>query len=111
MTGSAHRPTDDPARVRIAIPYQLRHLARVTGDVEVEVDGPVTLGAVLDALEAAYPTLQGPIRDRRTQQRRAMIRIYADGEDLSNADVQTLLPDVVRAGREPVRIVGAIAGG
>ena len=111
MTQAVDGPAQDAARVRIAMPSQLRDLARVTGEVEVEVHGPVTLGAVLDALEAAYPTLQGPIRDRRTQQRRAMIRIYADGEDLSNADAQTLLPDVVRAGREPVRIVGAIAGG
>ena len=93
------------------MPHQLRDLARVTGEVAVEVDGPVTLGAVLDALEVAYPTLQGSIRDRRTQQRRAMIRIYADGEDLSNVDPHTLLPEVVREGREPVRIVGAIAGG
>ena len=93
------------------MPSQLRDLARVTGEVEVEVHGPVTLGAVLDALEAAHPTLEGPIRDRRTRQRRAMIRIYADGEDLSDAEPETLLPDVLRDGREPLRIVGAIAGG
>jgi sulfur-carrier protein len=111
MTVAANRPADGTARVRVAMPYQLRHLARVSGEVEVEVDGPVTLGAVLDALETAYPTLQGPIRDRRTRQRRAMIRIYADGEDLSNADAQTLLPGGLREGREPLRIVGAIAGG
>ena len=111
MTQAVDRPAQDPARVRIAMPSQLRDLARVTGKVEVEVHRPVTLGAVLDALEAAHPTLEGPIRDRRTRQRRAMIRIYADGEDLSDAEPETLLPDVLRDGREPLRIVGAIAGG
>ena len=111
MTQAVDRAGDGRARVRIAMPSQLRDLARVTGEVEVEVHGSVTLGAVLDALEAAHPTLEGPIRDRRTRQRRAMIRIYADGEDLSDAEPETLLPDVLRDGREPLRIVGAIAGG
>ena len=110
MSRSVGRSPDGPARVRIAMPYQLRHLARVSGEVQVEVDGPVTLGADLDELEAADPTLRGPIRDRRTGQRWAMIRIYADGEDLSDADVRTLLPNVLRQGQEPLRIVGAIVG-
>lgn len=105
------QPADATARVRIAMPSQLRDLARVTGEVTVEVESPVTLGAVLDALDAAHPTLCGPIRDRRTGQRRAMIRIYADGEDLSNADAGTRLPDALQHGREPLLIVGAIAGG
>lgn len=100
-----------PVTVRIAMPHQLRDLARVRGEVTVDVVPPVTLGATLDALEAAHPTLVGPIRDRRTKQRRAMIRIYADGEDHSDVPPETELPAAVRSGREPLRLVGAIAGG
>lgn len=97
--------------VRIAMPHQLRTLAAVTGEVVVEVGPPVTVGAVLDALEAAYPPLVGTIRDRATGRRRAMIRIYAVGEDYSNLPVGTALPDPVADGREPLQLIGAIAGG
>lgn len=100
-----------PHRVRIAMPAQLRQLARVTGEVAVEVVPPVTLAATLDALEAVHPVLRGTIRDHDTRQRRAMIRIYAGGDDYSNADPADVLPPAVRAGREPLRLVGAIAGG
>jgi sulfur-carrier protein len=97
--------------VRIALPHQLRRLARVTGEVTVVVAPPATLGAVLDALEAAHPALVGTVRDRATGARRAMIRIYADSEDLTDAPRTTRLPEPVTTGREPLRLVGAIAGG
>jgi sulfur-carrier protein len=111
MTATEHLPTGAASRVRIVMPHQLRQLARVTGEVAVEVAPPTTVGATLDALEATYPTLRGTIRDRETGDRRAMIRIYAAGEDLSDAPAPTLLPDQVAAGHEPLRLVGAIAGG
>jgi sulfur-carrier protein len=106
-------PTDVATHehVRIALPHQLRRLARVTGEVTVAVRPPATLGATLDTLEAAHPALVGTIRDRTTGTRRAMIRIYADGEDLTDAPRTTPLPEPVTAGREPLRLVGAIAGG
>lgn len=99
------------ARIRIAMPHQLRAIARITGDAVVEVSPPVTLGATMDALEAAHPALVGTVRDRDTGRRRAMIRIYAAGEDFSDQPADTPLPDLVRDGREPLRLVGAIAGG
>ncbi len=97
--------------IRVRLPAQLRSLARLDGEVEVDVAGPVTLGAVLDALEAGHPSLVGTIRDRTSGQRRAMVRLFADGEDLSDADPSTPLPDVVARGGQPLLIVGAIAGG
>ena len=103
---------DDVVRlVRISMPHQLRTLAGVTQDAVVKVDPPVTLGSVLDALEAEYPTLLGTIRDRDTGRRRAMIRLYADGDDFSDVSPDRELPPTVVAGREPLRLVGAIAGG
>lgn len=101
----------DAVAIRVAMPGQLRDLAGVVGEVEVVVPPPVTLGGVLDALEVRHPVLRGAIRDRETGQRRAMIRVYADGEDLSDAPPATELPAAVRSGREPLRLVGAIAGG
>lgn len=101
----------DPASVRVVVPHQLRVLAQVTDDVVVEVSRPVTVGAVIDALEVAHPALTGTIRERATGRRRAMIRIYADGEDYSDHWADTELPDSVVDGREPLRLVGAIAGG
>ena len=97
--------------IRVAMPQQLRTLAGVTQDVLVEVVPPATLGDVLDALELAYPTLVGTIRERDTGRRRAMIRFYASGEDYSDASFDTHLPEPVATGREPLRLVGAIAGG
>lgn len=105
-------PVSDTARsVRVALPHQLRRLARVEGEAVVEVAPPVTLAAVLDALEAAHPALAGTIRDRASGERRAMIRIYASGDDYSNAPTGIELPTAVATGREPLRLIGSIAGG
>jgi sulfur-carrier protein len=101
----------DTAPVRVVIPHHLRNLARVTGDVVIEVAAPVTVRAAIDALETDYPALTGTIRDRDTGRRRAMIRIYADGEDYSDVPPDTELPPPVAEGREPLRLIGAIAGG
>ncbi len=109
MTGTV--PDETAVAIRVAMPQQLRTLARVSGQIEVTVEAPVTLGAVLDALEERHPELRGTIRDRETLERRAMIRLYAAGEDLSDAAPTTRLPDEVARGREPLRLVGAIAGG
>jgi len=97
--------------IRIVVPQQLRTLAQVKGEVVVDVAAPVTTAAVIDALERAHPALAGTIRDRDTGRRRAMIRIYADGEDYSDTWTDTELPRSVVQGREPLRLVGAIAGG
>jgi sulfur-carrier protein len=111
MTAEADPTSNGGVPVRIAMPHQLRQLARVTGEVTVQTAAPVTIGATLDALEAAHPTLRGTVRDRETGRRRAMIRIYAAGEDLTDAPRDTPLPPRVAAGEEPLRLVGAIAGG
>lgn len=95
----------------VTLPLHLRTLARVTGPVELEVAGPVTPRAILDALEAAYPMLRGTIRDTKTRERRAFIRFFACGEDLSHEPVDNVVPDEVAAGRQPFRIIGAMAGG
>jgi sulfur-carrier protein len=97
--------------IRVILPYHLRNLAHVTGDVELEVAAPVTVSAVLDALEARFPALQGTIRDHGTHQRRAFIRFFADGRDLSHEPADAPLPEVVATGAQPLRIVGAMAGG
>ena len=97
--------------IRVALPYHLRMLAQVSGEVALEVDGVVTQRSVLDALEARYPMLQGTIRDHGTQQRRAFLRFFACEEDLSHESPDTALPDAVTSGKEPLLIVGAIAGG
>ena len=97
--------------IRVILPYHLRTLARVDGEVHVAVDGPVTQNSLLDALEARYPTLRGTIRDHVTHQRRPMIRFFACEEDLSHEPSDALLPDKVVSGEEAFWIVGAIAGG
>lgn len=97
--------------IRIVLPQHLRTLARVNREVEVQVEGPVTQRTVLDALEARYPVLEGTIRDHSTQQRRAFIRFFACGQDLSHEPLDAPLPEAVAAGTEPYRIVGAMAGG
>jgi hypothetical protein len=97
--------------IRVVIPYHLRLLARVGGEIELEVEGPATLRSVLDALEARYPMLRGTIRDHATQQRRAFLRFFACEQDLSLAPPETPLPEDVASGKEPFLIVGAIAGG
>lgn len=108
--GSAERAADETRSIRVAMPGHLRTLAQVTGDVVVDVPAPVTVQAVVDALEFVHPKLAGTIRDRDTGRRRAMIRVYADGEDFSDTWT-AVLPDPVVHGREPLRLVGAIAGG
>jgi hypothetical protein len=97
--------------VRIIIPYHLKMLAQVSGEVKLDVAPPVTLKAALDALEARYPMLRGTIRDQGTGQRRAFLRFFACEQDLSNESPDTPLPEKVIAGEEPLLVVGAIAGG
>ena len=97
--------------ITVVLPAHLRILARVSGDVALEVAPPVTQRAVLDALEARYPMLAGTLRDHVTQQRRPFVRFFACGEDLSHEPPDTPLPDRVVTGAEPFLIVGAIAGG
>jgi hypothetical protein len=97
--------------VRVIIPFHLRTLAKISGEVELEVEGPVTQRSVLDALEEKYPMLRGTIRDHVTQKRRAFLRLYACEQDLSNEELDTPLPDAVAKGDEPYLVIGAIAGG
>ena len=97
--------------IRVELPYHLRNLARVGVEVEVDVAGPVTQRAVLDALEASYPVLRGTIRDHVTLQRRPFLRFFACEQDLSHDEPDSLLPDPVACGKEPFMVVGAIAGG
>ena len=98
--------------IRVILPQHLRTLAHVAGgEVQLEVEGPVTPGAVLDALEARYPMLRGTIRDHVTLERRPMLRFFACTEDLSHESPDAPLPDAVASGAEPFWIVGAIAGG
>jgi hypothetical protein len=97
--------------IRVIIPQHLRTLAHVGGEVALELDGPVTLRSVLDALEARYPMLRGTIRDQATQQRRPFLRFFACEEDLSHQPPDAPLPEAVASGKEPFIIIGAIAGG
>ena len=97
--------------IRVVLPHRLRTLARVDGEVQLEVETPVTLRAVLDALEARYPALRGTIRDHGTLTRRPFVRFFACKEDLSLESPETPLPDAVASGEEPFLIVGAMAGG
>lgn len=97
--------------IRVVLPAHLRSLARIGGEVRLDVAGPVTQRRVLDALEAEYPVLRGTIRDRGTGLRRAFVRFYACEEDLSNDSPDDPLPDRVVAGDEPFLVVGAMAGG
>ena len=97
--------------IRVVLPPHLRGLARISGEIKLEVDGRVTQRAVLDALEANYPMLRGTIRDHVTQQRRPFLRFFACEEDLSLESPDAPLPEAVVSGKEPLLIVGAIAGG
>jgi hypothetical protein len=97
--------------IRVMLPYHLRNLARVDGEVQLDVAGPVTLGSVLDALESRYPVLRGTVRDHGTLRRRPFVRFFACREDLSLEPPETQLPEEIVAGKEPFMIVGAIAGG
>jgi hypothetical protein len=97
--------------IRVVLPPHLRTLAQVRGDLELEVANPVTQRSVLDTLEARYPMLRGTIRDHVTQQRRPFLRFFACEEDLSHQPPDAPLPDAVASGKEPLVILGAIAGG
>jgi len=97
--------------IRVELPHHLRTLARVEGEVRLEVEDPVTIRAALDALEAAYPVLRGTIRDHATRQRRAFVRFFACEQDLSHEPVDAPLPEAVARGDEPLLVIGAIAGG
>jgi hypothetical protein len=95
--------------IRVVLPFHLRILAHVDGEVELEINGPVTQRSILDALEARYPMLCGTIRDHVTQQRRAFVRFFACEEDLSHESPDAPLPEAVASGAEPFLVIGAIA--
>lgn len=97
--------------IRVVLPAHLRTLARISGELELSVDGKITQRSVVDALEERYPTLRGTIRDQRTKKRRPYIRFFACEKDLSHDALDTPLPEPVATGNEPLLIIGAIAGG
>jgi len=97
--------------IRVLLPVHLRTLAHIEGEVRLDVAGPVSVRSVLDALEARHPMLRGTIRDHVTMQRRAFIRFFACGEDLSLEPAEEALPADIASGREPLMVVGAMAGG
>ena len=97
--------------IRVVLPMHLRKLAKVSGEVILDVEGPATQRSVLDALEARFPVLRGAIRDHVTQRRRAFLRFFACEEDLSHESPDAPLPEAVATGAEPFLVVGAIAGG
>jgi sulfur-carrier protein len=97
--------------IRVILPPNLRTLARIDGEIGLELNGQVTQRSLLDAVEMKYPMLRGTMRDHVTQTRRAMVRFFACGEDLSHESPDTLLPEAIANGKEPFLIIGAIAGG
>jgi sulfur-carrier protein len=97
--------------IRVELPHHLRTLAKVGREVELQVEGPITIGSVLDSLEVQYPMLRGTVRDQVMGQRRPFIRFFTCGQDLSLDPLDVPLPDAVVTGAEPFRIVGAMAGG
>ena len=97
--------------ITVVLPAHLRTLAKVDGDVELQVEGEVTQRSILDALEAAYPMLRGTIRDHTTGERRAFLRFFVCGEDWSHESPDAPLPEAIASGAEPFYIIGAIAGG
>jgi sulfur-carrier protein len=97
--------------IRVVIPYHLKMLAKVTGEVELDVAAPVTLKAALDALEARFPMMCGTVRDHTTGERRPFVRFFACEQDFSNEPADTPLPEAIVSGAEPLLVVGAIAGG
>lgn len=106
-----HGDPPGSAQVRVVLPAHLKNLARIGGEVRLAVAGPVTQRRVLDALETRYPVLRGTIRDRGTGRRRAFVRFYGCEQDLSNEPPDAPLPEPVATGREPLLIIGAMAGG
>ena len=101
----------ETATIRVVLPFHLRTLAHVNGEVQLEVKRPVTQRSVLDALEARYPMLCGTIRDHVSQRRRAFLRFFACQQDLSNESPDAPLPEAVASGAEPYLVIGALAGG
>lgn len=97
--------------IRVELPFHLRNLAKVGGEVKLDVGAPVTQGSVLDALEAAYPMLRGTIRDHATQRRRPYVRFFACGQDLSHEPPDARLPESVESGAEAFVVLGAMSGG
>lgn len=97
--------------IRIVLPHHLRTLARVSDEVQVDLNGSVTVKSILDALETKYPMLRGTIRDHESHKRRPMVRFFVCGEDVSHDPPDTPLPDAIKKGTEPFFIMGAIAGG
>jgi hypothetical protein len=97
--------------IRVVLPYHLKNLANISGEVQLDVTEPVTLRSVLDALEDRYPVLRGTIRDHATGHRRAFLRFYACEQDFSNDPPDTSLPEAIASGAEPFLVIGAIAGG
>jgi molybdopterin synthase sulfur carrier subunit len=97
--------------IRVVLPAHLRTLAKVDGEVTIAVDGPPTLGSVLDALESSYPVLKGTIRDHVTMRRRPFVRFFACEQDLSHEPPEVPLPDAIARGVEPFLVIGAMAGG
>jgi hypothetical protein len=97
--------------IRVVLPYHLKALARISGEVELDVTGPVTQRSILDALEAHYPMLSGTIRDQISQERRPYVRFFACEKDLSHDSLDEPLPEAVALGNEPFLVVGAVAGG
>jgi sulfur-carrier protein len=99
------------SHIRVVLPPHLRTLAKITGDVEIEIEGQITQRSILDGLEARYPMLRGTIRDQVTQERRPFLRFFACEGDLSHESPDAPVPDEVASGKEPFFIIGAIAGG
>lgn len=97
--------------IRVVLPGHLRTLAQVDGEVHVDVAGPVTIGALLDAVEAAHPVLRGTIRDHQTRRRRPFVRFFVGEEDWSHEPPETPLPDAIASGAAPFFVIGAMAGG
>ena len=97
--------------VRVALPHHLKNLARVDGEVSLEVNAPVSVETILNALEERYPMLRGTIREHQTHKRRPRVRFYVSQEDISHQPPESLLPDSIATGQEPLIIIGAISGG
>lgn len=101
----------DVGMIRVVLPYHLKNLAGVAGEVSLQVDAPVTVSAILDALESAHPMLKGTIREHETHKRRPRVRFYVSQQDISHQDPNLELPESIASGKEPFIVIGAISGG